>query len=98
MTPTGCRIRFDCPVGPAGVIIDIPCSGVSFPQFFFFGLHRSVFLFRGAADELAAVALGREARLKPSSFLPVLRILNTAAPLRPIGIGYCRAGLSVRTS
>lgn len=40
MTLTGCRIRFDCPVGPAGVVIEIPCSGAKF--FLFYGLHRSV--------------------------------------------------------
>jgi len=45
MTLTVCQIRFDCQVGPAGVVIEIPYSGVSFPQYFFFGSIVAVFFF-----------------------------------------------------
>lgn len=89
MTLTGCRIRFDCPVGPAGVVIEIPCSGGSFPQFLFVSTD-SIAAFNprcSKAGELAAVVLGREARLEPSVVFSTQGTLNTAARLRPAGTG-----------
>lgn len=80
MTLTGCRIRFDCPVGPAGVVIEIPCSGAKF--FLFYGLHRSVL-----SAVQASRGTGSRGEIETLGRLFHRGTLNTAAPLRPAGTG-----------